>query len=642
MLYMENDQQFKTYIINLLERLDEGDFSARGKIFENNENYNDIILAINKLAEKLNNLYESGREFENRINEIIDIIVAYASLNFSKKINTVSRTNILYPVTTGLQILGKELSELTVEKNYFETLLKVLPDMLVILDQKGIIETVNETALITLGYIKEELTGNPIKKIFKDDFILFQGPTRERIINHGLISNLDKFFITKDNRKIPVSLSASVVLNRKKEIRGYICVAHDMTEYKRNEKILNLRMKELAEARSAALNMMEDAYEANKSKTIFLTNMSHELRTPMSAIIGISQILIQSRSENLTAEQKEGIDIINQSGKRLLSLINDILDLSKIDVGKMEIEYSKFQLQGVIANLEKITKNLIAEKDIKLVIQVDSMLPDAIISDEKKLNQILLNIMGNAVKFTDQGRIIMRVFLREDRIYFEVEDTGIGIKKDQIQFIFEEFKQLDGSKSRKYPGTGLGLSLSKKMVQLLNGKINVESELNKGTKIQFFIPFIQNENMITSSPAAGIKDEDRLKENQERDIRQKPLILITDDEDICQFTVKMMLKQHYELVFAKTGIEAVDKYFKTRPQLVLMDIMMPEMDGYRAFKHIREKDTEKKVPIIAVTARAMEEDKEKIIQFGFDDYISKPFDVRQLDKKIRQFLDLMI
>ena len=391
----------------------------------------------------------------------------------------------------------------------------------------------------------------------------------------------------------------------------------------------------------------ESAETANNAKSQFLANMSHEIRTPMNAVIGMSKTLAQRDAENLTDKQRQGLEIIYRSGQRLLLTINDILDLSKIESGKMEVNLKPFSIDVLIANIRSMVKTLCSSSEIEFIIEKSESVPDTIISDAQKLHQVVTNIISNAIKFTDKGQIVLKMYSEQDRLHFEVYDTGIGINKADINRIFEEFTQLDSSTTRKYPGTGLGLAICKKMVELLNGRIKAKSQPGKGTTIEFYVP-VKSRHILPDNDideylqrkthqikaAHRPSDETQIFETS----RVLPKILIAEDDKYGRAAIRMMLEHRYQLTFAKHGREVVEKYFDVLPDVVLMDIMMPVMDGYQAFDRIVKKRATQTTPIIAITAKAMVNDREELLAYGFTDYIAKPIDDESLIKIIEKHL----
>lgn len=400
--------------------------------------------------------------------------------------------------------------------------------------------------------------------------------------------------------------------------------------------LLQDEINERKKTEIALLKAKEDAENANRSKSNFIANMSHELRTPMNAVIGISKMLRKQSGENLNKKQKEGLKLIHQSGKRLLVLINDILDLSKVEAGKMKVFYEPLSIHDLVESVDGTVGALIKEKDIYLTSNIDKSVPNIIVSDPQKLNQILLNLLGNSIKFTNKGSISLKIFMEKQKLYFEISDTGIGIAEEHLSQIFDKFNQADESITKKYTGTGLGLTLCKEFIELLKGKIEISSEVGKGTTITFNIPIKPLDTKVNTI----IANETILNETNKTDKKNKAKILIADDEEIGRYTFGMILAtKNYELLFAKDGQEAIEKYKSEKPDLILMDIMMPDINGFEAFNQIRDIDIAHETPIIAVTAQAMLTEKKKIIKHGFDSYISKPIDDDLLHKTISKYLD---
>ncbi len=367
----------------------------------------------------------------------------------------------------------------------------------------------------------------------------------------------------------------------------------------------------------------EQAESANDAKSIFLANMSHELRTPLNGIIGMTELLSEAKTEQ---ERKELIPIVLQSSYTLLTIINEILDLSKIESGKMEIEKNKFELEEALSPSLKSLAMRAQESGIQFYWYVDPEIPKCLIGDQNKLLQVIVNLVSNAIKFTHKGSVVLKIKLNkfEDRqaiLTFLVKDSGIGIADDKQKIIFEAFIQADGSVSRKYGGTGLGLSISSKIVRLMGGEINLKSEPGIGSEFTFILPF----GYKHINPQDTIVEKISL--STTADIRPGIKILLAEDNKINRILViKLFDKINALIEPAENGLEAVELYRHHRYDLIFMDMQMPIMDGITATQEIRkiEQKTGRHVPIIAMTANAMKEDREACIAAGMDDFITKP------------------
>ncbi|QHT69903.1 response regulator [Rhodocytophaga rosea] len=389
----------------------------------------------------------------------------------------------------------------------------------------------------------------------------------------------------------------------------------------RKQKMILEREKELVE-------------QSLKIKEQFLANMSHEIRTPMNGIMGLTNLLLETP---LNQEQKEYLQFIQSCTDNLLVIINDILDFSKIESGKINFESIPFDIQVVMSALTGLFKNKIEEKGLTLEITIDRNLPPMFTGDPYRLTQILNNLIGNAIKFTETGYISVKVEktaqTAEDvlTIMFTVEDSGIGIPAEKISTIFESFTQADNDTTRKYGGTGLGLAITKRLVEQQGGEIWVNSIPGKGSSFQFKLPFKVNQQVVKRS----------LPPVSEHALPNKKIrVLIAEDNRVNQMITSKVLKDHgYEGVIASDGKQAIEQLQHNNFDIVLMDIQMPEMDGYQAIKYIRQHMAEKKtIPIIALTAHAIKEEIEKCFFAGVNDYVSKPFSPGELIRKIENWV----
>ena len=409
----------------------------------------------------------------------------------------------------------------------------------------------------------------------------------------------------------------------------YIAISIDITNQKKLEQEL-IEAKVFAElATKIAEDARKNAEEAAKSKQQFLSNMSHEIRTPMNAIIGFTKVVLKTE---LTAKQKEYLMAIKISGDALIVLINDILDLAKVDSGKMTFEKAPFKLSLSIASMLHLFKEKIQEKNLHLVTKYDTNIPDVLLGDTVRLNQIVLNLVSNAVKFTQKGKITVAIkMLSQDqnsvKVKFSVADTGIGIKSTKVGEIFENFQQANNTTSRLYGGTGLGLAIVKQLVEGQGGTIDIKSQVNKGSTFTFVLDF-EKSNVVS------VLEPEILEFNTDvKDIK----ILVVEDMELNQLLMKTLLDDFgFECEIASNGKLAIEKLKVKSYDIILMDLQMPEMNGFEATAHIRKK-MKLTIPIIALTADVTTADVEKCKSVGMNDYVAKPVDERLLYSKLISF-----
>jgi two-component system CheB/CheR fusion protein len=409
-------------------------------------------------------------------------------------------------------------------------------------------------------------------------------------------------------------------LDADETIIGVTIIAYEVTAH------IHLK-DELIEAKRIAEKNTKIAENALKSKQQFLSNMSHEIRTPMNAIIGFTNVALKT---DLNKEQKEFITAIKSSGNALIVLINDILDLAKVDAGKMTFDKKNFNIFESIADIFYLFESKCAEKNLKLEQQYDTRIPEYVVGDCMRLRQILLNLISNAIKFTEEGKIILSVQMLNEgsektTLEFTLTDTGIGIPKNKLAHIFDNFEQASTDISRLYGGTGLGLAIVKQLVEHQGGTLIIKSEEGKGSTFGFIMDFekfcaktpVETENIYNT-----IKGLENIK------------ILVAEDVPLNQLLIKIILEEFgFQCDIAENGKVAIEKLKENNYDIILMDILMPEMNGFEATDYIRN-TMNSKIPIIALTADVTTVDVQKSKVVGMNDYISKPIDENLLYEKI--------
>lgn len=418
------------------------------------------------------------------------------------------------------------------------------------------------------------------------------------------------------------------------------------------------KKKEIEKVKEALEEKAQQLELSSQYKSEFLANMSHELRTPLNSLLILAQILAENGDGNLTSEQEEYIRTIYSSGNDLLHLINDVLDLAKVESGKLDVNPQVVELQDVQDFIERQFYPIASQKNVEFTVEMEASLSDTFYTDEQRLQQILKNLLSNAFKFTEIGSVSLVVrkvikdvsekFLENEAreqsmLAFSVIDTGIGIDRDKQESIFDAFKQADGTTSRQYGGSGLGLSISREMAQLLGGYIEVTSKKGKGSTFTLYLPYFQTTNKIVGNSAmeevaislyedGPLKDiEDRINQQGISSLKNKKVLIVDDDiRNVYALTIALE-KYEMDIIVAENGREGIEVLQENRDtDLILMDIMMPEMDGFEAMRLIRQMTEFQTVPIIALTAKAMKRSREECLDAGATDYISKPINLEQL------------
>ena len=532
-----------------------------------------------------------------------------------------------------LEAVSKELAAFTyslkLASQYSLSLIEASLDPLFTINLLGKITDTNNASVKITDVSKEQLIGT-------DFFDYFTEPEKAKEVYKDVFANgfVTDFPLTiRDGKLTEVLFNGSVYKDDKGIVQGVVVVARDMTYQKRIETQLNEAIvfaelaTEIAEAaKSKAESATQIAENAVKAKQQFLSNMSHEIRTPMNAIIGFTKVLLKTE---MSIKQNEYLTAIKLSGDALIVLINDILDLAKVDAGKMVFEKVPFRMSVSISAMLHLFETKIQEKNLRLVKKFDNEIPQVLIGDPVRLHQIILNLLSNAVKFTSKGEITVSVNLLEETekdvtIQFSVKDTGIGIPKEKIEKIFENFQQASSGTSRLYGGTGLGLAIVKQLVEPQGGSIKVISTKDVGSTFSFTLNFLKTDQ----EPYIEIVSEE-LNENT-KSIK----VLVVEDIPLNQLLMKTLLDDFgFEREMAENGQIAINKLKENHFDLILMDLQMPIMNGFEATDYIRN-IMHSNIPIIALTADVTTMDLEKCTFVGMNDYIAKPVDERILYSKI--------
>jgi PAS domain S-box-containing protein len=521
------------------------------------------------------------------------------------------------------------------ESQYTRSLIEASLDPLVTISAKGKITDMNEALANITGLSREKLTGT--------DFLdYFTEPQKARevyqeVFAKGSVADSPLTLRHKNGKLTDVLFNGSTYKNDQGTVMGVVIVARDVTDQKRIATELTEAkvFAELAtgiaeEAKSKADNARQVAEDAVKAKQQFLSNMSHEIRTPMNAIIGFTKVVLKTE---LSEKQKEYLTAIKTSGDALIVLINDILDLAKVDGGKLIFEETPFKMALSLSAMLHLFEPKIQEKNLVLIKEYDQNIPTVLVGDPVRLHQIILNLVSNAVKFTSRGNITVSArVLKEDEekvtIEFAVSDTGIGIDENKLKTIFENFQQASSETSRLYGGTGLGLAIAKQLVEAQGGSIHVKSKPGEGSIFSFMLSFQKTD------AKADLETETAEWNDEAKNAR----ILVVEDIALNQLLMRTLLEDFgFECDIAHNGKIAVEKLQAGAYDIILMDLQMPEMNGFEATEYIRVK-MNSKTPIIALTADVTTSDLARCKAVGMNDYISKPVDERLLYSKIAGFL----
>jgi PAS domain S-box-containing protein len=510
-----------------------------------------------------------------------------------------------------LQEMVKErTSELEVSEEKYRTLYNKSPGMMISVDvsTRKVVEC-NETLVKETGFLREDIIGEEVFDLYHPDSVEAARKVFKHFLATDEVHEAELQLLKKNGEKIDVLLDVAVRVDKKTGKKYTLSVWRNITERKRLEQHI--------------LQAKEEAERANQAKSIFLANMSHEIRTPMNAVLGFTEILKEKEHDQ---QKLHYIESIHSGGKALLNIINGVLDLSKIEAGKLELRYSAVSLSRLFQEMETVFGRKIRDNGLRFIVEGGEGVPEALILDETRVRQVLINLLGNAVKFTDNGHVrltaVSRLTDNESRsrveLTLEVEDTGVGISPDQKRKIFDAFEQPGSRRTSKAEGTGLGLAITRNLVEMMNGEISVSSVPGKGSRFRVVLHEVE----ISATISMKEKEEELLDYNA---IAFKPAtVLIVDDIDYNREILATYLEGWgLKIIFAVNGQDAIDKARKHHPDLILLDMKMPEMDGYEASDIMNKDEKLKDISVVAVTASAMKQSEEMIAEIC-DGYLRKP------------------
>jgi PAS domain S-box-containing protein len=501
-------------------------------------------------------------------------------------------------------------------KEQWERTFACVPDLIAVLDHQQRVLRVNDAMARRLGLQPEECVGLPCYQIFHGTDSPPAYCPHSKTMGDGS-EHVEELYVERFGGDFQVTTTP--LLDQNGAAIGALHIAHDITERKLTEKRLQ-QARDVAEA-------------TTRTKSQFLANMSHELRTPMTGVLGMLDLAL---SGNLDAEQRSYIETARSSSRALVRILNDILDLTKIEMGKLVLEEKPFLIQKCLENTYNLLLPVAKNKGLHLHLKVAENVPEIVLGDQTRLNQVLTNLMGNAVKFTERGEVGMLIASGASlpggrrELIFSVSDTGIGIPRSKEDLLFRVFSQVDGSHTRNYGGTGLGLAISKEIVERMGGTIGFTSEEGEGSTFTCRIPLgvveSQQEERLVPEQCAPQWDAPRVGKP-----KRSRLLVAEDDVVISEVLGSMLKMAGYDAVFVENGHQAVEMWDKEPFDLILMDVQMPRMNGFEATGAIRERERARGgyTPIVAMTAHALKEDEQRCLDAGMDQYISKPIDFNE-------------
>jgi PAS domain S-box-containing protein len=549
----------------------------------------------------------------SRIDHISKMIFEIASGNYEYNVDRTEQEDELDAIVMGINMLREELKATTVSRDYMDNLFKGVIDLIFVLDQNFNIQSANEAVQQLLGFGQSELDGLNFISVLEKNSLIAIDTVKRGLNENKFIKDIELRMSSKQGECVPTSASFSVLYDKWQQKSGILIIAKDISRMKQAEDELR-KAKEHAEA-------------ANLAKSRFLANMSHEIRTPLNGILGLAEIML---SDLQNEPQREYLDIIRTSGQNLAKLINDILDLSKIESGKVVLENIPFDFTATMNSNLQSYRYLAEQKGLNFGCHIDKNIPTTLIGDATRLNQIIVNLVGNAIKFTEKGSVAVHFGIlnqngNEITLEGKVIDTGIGITKGKEKIIFESFAQADDSVTRKFGGTGLGLTIVDNLLKQMGGSVEVSSPCHPdGTGSCFAFTFkLESVQSKPKTVFSGNSADGKMTFG-------KPLnIMVVDDNDINRLIARKILENlGARVTLATSGAEAIDNVKANAFDLIFMDIQMPGMDGYQATSLIRTLGFAQ--PIVALSANAFNEHVQQSLDAGMNDHLQKPFTPTQI------------
>lgn len=576
-------------------------------------------------------VFETGKEFITEENLFDSNGVEHTVIVRKVSFESHNSEKVLIATLQDITENKRAQAEIQSSKQFMEKIINATPIPIFIKDKDHKYTILNDALCSFVGISREEMIGKSDYDFFsKEEADVFWA--KDNLVYESKEENINEENVTDVNGVEHKVITKKIAIEAGNSELVLIGIIEDVTQQRQYEEWLK-ESKDFAE-------------KANKAKSEFLANMSHEIRTPMNGILGFVNLLADT---SLNAEQKDFVTEVQKSSELLLSVINDILDISKIEAGKMVMENTCFKIGSVVDDIVTLAKSASSKKSLEIKSFIHPEVPMHLYGDPCRLKQVLNNLVSNSIKFTDKGEILVAVKLEKNKtdsfvLRFEISDTGIGIPQDKLALVFEKFTQADVSTTRQYGGTGLGLSIVQRIVNLMNGEISVSSEEGKGSVFTFTAEFGKN---CSSEDEINSKDVQisSVLTDAEIESNSKYKLLLAEDNQVNQkLTVKVLSKFGFVCDVVSNGDEAVNAYKSLKYDLILMDCQMPILDGYQATAEIRKFESlmgcaeQKHVPIIAITANALNGDSEACLAAGMDDYISKPINSKALRQVIMKYL----